>query len=342
MLRIIDANSNRMSEGLRVLEDVSRLLLNDADLSLRLRKLRHSLIQSVNVLGIDLISKRNAQEDIGISFISSAAQQSVPSLVTANAKRVEEALRVIEELAKDPELASRLSSEDFKRARFELYSLEQILISKLLRKETVARLTGLYVIVDTEVMGNRCKTDTVREAIIGGAKVIQLRDKHSSKRDLLELAIEFQNICANLNVLFIINDHLDIALASNADGLHIGQEDLPVSVARKLLPVDKIIGCSVTSINETQEAESNGADYVAVGSIFSTQSKTDVDVVGIDRLQQVKQATTLPVVAIGGINEHNIPEILTTGVESIAVISAVLDSENIEETTRQLVNLIER
>jgi len=254
----------------------------------------------------------------------------------ANARRVQEALRVLEELAKVPDTTPELDSEKFKKARFNLYTIERTLLSKLLRKDKVKGIPGLYVIIDTQVLKGCSHIEVASQAIRGGATTIQLRDKFQSKKELLPIAQQLKNLCAEHNVLFIMNDYLDLALASDADGLHVGQDDLPVKVARKLLPMDKILGCSTTAVDQAITAESEGADYIAIGSMYPTSSKETAKLVGLERLQQVRQAISLPLVAIGGINKDNVAEVLAAGADSVAVIGAVLGAESPEEAARQI------
>jgi thiamine-phosphate diphosphorylase len=150
-----------------------------------------------------------------------------------------------------------------------------------------------------------------------------------------------KNLCAEHNVPFIINDYLDLALAADADGLHLGQDDLPVKVARKLLPIDKIIGSSTTTVDQAVAAESEGADYIAVGSIYPTPSKETAKVVGLDRLSQIRQAVTLPLVAIGGITRDNVDEVIAAGASAVAIISAILQAKDIAAAARQIVDRLE-
>lgn len=341
-LRIIDANCNRIGEGLRFLEDIARFLLNDATLTQQLKTMRHNLLKKLSKFSIALLSQRNSKSDVGINIELASQQQDLPSLITANAKRVEEALRVVEELAKLPDLSSGLHSKDFEQARFDLYTLERQMSSKVLRRQKTARLTGLYVIIDTQTLGQRNEIDAASQAIDGGAKVIQLRDKYHRKRELLTVAQKLRDLCYKSNVLFIVNDHLDIALAVDADGLHIGQDDLTLSMIRKELPINKLIGLSTHTLAEAKKAESEGADYIAVGSIFSSPTKKSARVVGVENLLQIRQTISIPIVAIGGINKENIAEVIIAGADAAAVISAVMAQENIEAATRQLVKEIEQ
>jgi thiamine-phosphate pyrophosphorylase len=340
-LRIIDANCNRIAEGLRFLEDVARFLLNDSSLTKQLKAMRHNLVKTLNRFGPALISQRKVEADVGFGTEISH-NQDLLSLVTANARRVEEALRVVEELSKLPDLSPTLHSRDFETARFNLYTLQRELLSRLTRRQKTERLSGLYLIIDTQTLGFKGEVDAARKAISGGVRVIQLRDKQRSKSELLNIAKSLSDLCRKSGTLFIVNDYLDIALASEADGIHIGQKDLPLSVIRKELPVDRIIGISASTSALARKAEADGADYVAVGSIFPSPTKPKATVVGLERLLQIKKAISIPVVAIGGINRQNIGEVMAAGADAAVVISAVLNQKNMQSAARQLVREIEK
>ena len=342
-LRIIDANLNRIGEGLRLLEDIARLLLDDAALTQQLKTMRHELIRGDLPFHQQLLQARNSASDVGIDIEAAGEekQRELPITIVANSRRVQESLRTLEELAKIPGTVPELDSEKFKQARFDLYTIEQKLLSRLLRKDKVKRISGLYVIIDTQALKGHSHTEAASQIISGGAKTIQLRDKLHSKKELLPIAQQLKELCAEHNVLFIVNDYLDLALATEADGLHLGQDDLPVEVARKLLPMDKILGCSTTSVDQAIAAESDGADYIAVGSIYPTSSKETVKVVGLDRLRQVRQAITSPLVAIGGITRDNAAEVIAAGADAVAVISAILQAENAKEATRQIIEVVQ-
>jgi len=336
-LRIIDANLNRSSEGLRLLEDMARFLLNDAAISQQLNAMRRDLAQNAWSLGIKLLSQRDTERDIRADIEAVSEWHDIADMIRANAKRVEESLRVMEELAKLPDISGMLNSRDFERARFALYNVERRLLSKILREEKKKKLTGLYVVLDTQALAGRDEVQVAGEIIRGGAKAIQLRDKQRSKGTVLPIAQKLQKLCADSGVLFIINDHLDLALCSDADGLHIGQDDLPLPAVRKELPIDKIVGCSATMVSQAIRAEGEGADYIAVGSMFPTAAKADAILVGPDTLKQIRQAVSSLLVAIGGINEDNIEQVVAAGADSVAVIGAVLGKENVKLATEQLV-----
>jgi thiamine-phosphate pyrophosphorylase len=341
---MIDANLNRSSEGLRVLEDVARFLLNDAELSQRLRTLRHNLARETESLSVGLLSHRDSEHDVGHLHSKdkerakeATSLRGLLDLVTANAKRAEESLRVIEELAKLPEMNSMLNSARFEQTRFALYTLERDLISKISRRDKIERMAGLYVILDRQFLAGRDELEIATQIIEGGAKAIQLRDKQSKKGEMLVVAQRLRELCSQAGALFIINDYLDLALAVAADGIHIGQEDLPLPVVRRELPIDKIIGCSVTTVSQATRAQDEGADYIAVGSVFPTATKKEAIVVGIDTLRKLKRTISTPVVAIGGINHNNVGEVVAAGADAIAVISAVLGEKDVRGAVQKLV-----
>ena len=341
--RIIDASRNRIGEGLRLLEDVARLLLGEAGVTEQLKVMRHELVRLDESLYQRLLESRDSAGDVGVDIEvpGEEKQRDLPTIIVANARRVQEALRTLEELAKLPEVAPHLDSEKFKHARFQLYTIEQDLFGRILRQDKTERVGGLYVILDTASLVGRSHIEVARQVIRGGASVIQLRDKTTPKDELLALARELAALCHENGVLFIMNDYLELAIAAGADGLHIGREDLPCTEVRKLLPINMILGRSVTSVELAVAAEADGADYIAVGSMYPTPSKAKAVVVGPEMLSQVRQATSRPLVAIGGITRDNAAEVMATGADAIAVIRAVVSADSPEEAARQIVNEIE-
>ena len=184
-------------------------------------------------------------------------------------------------------------------------------------------LRGLYVIIDPAVAKGRDEVEIARAALAGGASILQLRDKTRDKGLLLPIALALGRLCRERGTLFIVNDHVDLALAVEADGVHVGQKDLPLSVVRRLAP-EMIVGCSTNDPEEARRAEADGADYVSVGRLFPTGSKDDTRPATTETLRAVKAAVSVPVCAIGGITEANIDEVLAAGAEMAAVIAAVI------------------
>jgi len=199
----------------------------------------------------------------------------------------------------------------------------------------------LYVITDPAIAGGMPHAEIARRAVEGGADVVQFRDKILPGRDLLAVACEIREITWEAGVLFFVNDRIDIALASEADGVHIGQDDLPVRDARSISPEGFIIGVSVGSVNEAVAAESAGADYLSLSPIFPTTSKDDAGPGhGIAELQAICASVTLPVIAIGGITPRNAPEVIAAGAEGVAVISAVMAQDDITAAARHMKAII--
>ena len=198
----------------------------------------------------------------------------------------------------------------------------------------------LYLVTDRMVLGARDLLQSIEEALKGGVTLVQLREKELSSSEFYDSACAIKELAHAYHVPFIINDRLDIALAVDADGLHIGQDDLPLTVARKLLGPDKILGYSVSTIEEARCGEQNGADYLGAGTVFWTGSKSDIgEPIGLEGLQQINKAVSIPVVAIGGIGPANLSAVKSTGVDGVSLISAILGQADIETASLNLINL---
>ena len=198
----------------------------------------------------------------------------------------------------------------------------------------------LYLVTDRELVGTKEFYESIERAIAGGVTFLQLREKSLSSRDFYHAALELKSLAARYNITFVINDRLDIALAVDADGLHIGQNDLPVEAARKLLGPDKIIGVSAANCEEALAAERGGADYLGVGAVFPTGTKADARKVSLEKLADIKRKVKIPVVAIGGINEKNAASVMSSGVDGICVVSAILAKEDTKKAAEALVTAI--
>ena len=194
----------------------------------------------------------------------------------------------------------------------------------------------LYVLTDEKLSRGRSNEEVVEQAIAGGADVIQLRGKDYTTKKLLEEALKLKKLTRSMGILFIINDRVDIALAADADGVHLGQDDLPMEYARRLLGDDKVIGLSVQNVEQAVQAEKDGADYIAVSAIFATATKVDAQPLGLKTITDIKRSANIPVVAIGGINAENAAQVRKAGADCIAVISAVVSADNVKEAARNL------
>jgi thiamine-phosphate diphosphorylase len=203
------------------------------------------------------------------------------------------------------------------------------------------RVRGLYVIVDPGATRGRDPVEVARLALEGGASMLQWRDKGRDKGEQLPDVRAVRELCARHRALLIVNDHADLAVAVGADGVHLGQKDLPPEAVRDMLPAGSVIGVSTNNLEEARRAEQRGAGYVAVGSIFPTGSKEVTRPASPERLAEVKAAVGLPVVAIGGIDEGNIDQVLEAGADAVAVISAVCGADDAREAARRLVERIQ-
>lgn len=197
----------------------------------------------------------------------------------------------------------------------------------------------LYLISDKDILKNKDLIESLEEAILGGITILQIREKDDSTLDFYNEAIKVKNLTQKYNIPYIVNDRLDIALAVDADGVHLGQGDMPLNIARKILGPDKIIGVSAHNIEEALEAQAGDADYIGVGAIFSTSTKKDAIGVTIASLEEIKKSVNIPVIAIGGINYLNAKEVIQTGVDGIAVVSAILSERNIRNASEKLISL---
>ena len=199
----------------------------------------------------------------------------------------------------------------------------------------------LHVLTDTVLQNRFSHLDLAERAISGGADTIQLRQKSGSTRELIQIADRIKRLCARTGIPFIVNDRIDVAIASEADGVHLGQDDFPIPLARKLLGKNRIIGGSAATVEEMESCIREGADYVGFGPVYPTGSKDDAGPVsGIDILKQIVASSPVPVIAIGGIDRNNASHVMGAGAHGIAVISAVCCRENPKEAARELHQMV--
>lgn len=198
----------------------------------------------------------------------------------------------------------------------------------------------LYAVTDRKWSDNDTFYTHIEESLEGGVTFLQLREKNLDTNSFFKEAIKIKELCKKYNVPFIINDNVEIALKSNADGIHVGQDDMNAKEVRKLIGNDKILGISVQTVEQALLAQEQGANYLGVGSIFTTTSKDDAKNVSINTLKEICNAVNIPVVAIGGIDKDNIKQLSKTGINGIAVISAIYANKNIKEATATLKKLV--
>jgi thiamine-phosphate pyrophosphorylase len=324
--RILDANANRAREALRVIEDYCRFVLNDAFLSGELKHMRHELTDILELLRPRLmLEARETQQDVGtrISTAQEWERSCLREVAKANLKRLQEALRSLEEFAKvcRVDLAARLE-----QLRYRSYTLERAVV---LGADTRQRLADarLYVLLN----GKQCQAAldwTIRECAAGGVSMVQLREKHLSDRALLERARDVRRWTRAVGVLFIMNDRPDIARLAEADGVHVGQDELTVRAVRRIVGPDVLIGVSTHNPGQLRQAILDGASYVGVGPAFPSQTKDFAAFPGLDFVRQATAETSLPAFVIGGITPENIGQAVAAGARRVAVGAAICGADD--------------
>ena len=338
--RIIDAAANRAREGLRVVEDFVRFTLDDAHLTGLLKQCRHDLAQAVATLDSSaLLASRETLQDVGtgITTQTEAIRRSPLDVATANFKRAEEAIRTLEEFGK---ILSPTLSGQLEQLRYRLYAVEKaILRTHANRQRWEGR--NLYLIL-TEGLCHHGLEPAVRNAIAAGAAVVQVREKSMADRQLIEHGRRVRQWTREAGALLIINDRADLAVLTHADGVHVGQDELTVREARRIVGPDRLVGLSTHTIEQARQAVLDGADYIGVGPVFPSTTKKFDEYAGLELVRLVAAEITLPWFAIGGIDADNIGEAIAAGASRVAVSGAICGAEHPADTTRQLTALLGR
>jgi len=334
--RIIDANFNRAREAIRVIEDFCRFALNSGPLTERAKQLRHELSAAIGKLDANrLISSRDTPGDVGIGkTVDKQLQRAdLKDCFTAGCKRLTEALRT---LAETTQTLNRSVAGTIEKLRYAAYTLEKDIVVFSEPAEKFKRV-GLYVIISSSLPAD--VISLTHRCVAGGADCIQLRAKDADDDKLFAMAVEFVQICRAADVLSIINDRADIAVAADADGVHLGQNDLPIEQARKLQLTPLIIGKSTHSLEQLGAVCKERPTYVSLGPVFATKTKPTVEPVGIDYVRQGTERladTGIGNVAIGGITLDNVEEVLSTGARTIAVCAVVTEAADPTTTCKEL------
>jgi len=323
--QIIDANLDRAREGLRVLEDWARFGLGKEKYVKRIKNFRQILGKN----HLEVYKKsRNYIEDRckGLTHQEQIKRKTSDQIISSNAGRVQEALRVIEEFSR---LHNHQLSQIASEIRYEIYTLEIDLLSlnKRNKSEKILKENDLYVITDQK----ENLLEIIEDILIAGVKIIQHRFKKGTDKDHLQEAIQIKNLCKRYNSLLIVNDRLDIALASNADGIHLGQDDLDIKTARKLLGYSKIIGISANNEIDNSNALKEDCDYIGIGPVFETTTKINKKAIGIEKIKTLTNDLNIPWFAIGGINSNNISYLKSNGFKKVALVSHLMNSEDPKE-----------
>ena len=323
--QIIDANLDRAREGLRVLEDWARFGLGKGGYVERIKNFRQIL--GKNHLEVYKQSRNHIEDKCkGLSHQEQINRKTSEQIISSNSGRIQEALRVIEEFSRlhNHEL-SKIASE----IRYEIYTLEIELLSLSKHKNSqgILKENNLYVITAQK----ENLLEILEDILIAGVKIIQHRFKVGTDKDNLKEAIQIKNLCKKYNSLFIVNDRIDIALASNADGIHLGQDDLDLKTARKLLGYSKIIGISANNEIDISNAYKEGCDYIGIGPVFETATKKNKKPIGIEKIKTLTKDLNIPWFAVGGIKKNNISLLKYNGFKKIALVSELMNSEDPKE-----------
>lgn len=298
LFQIIDANINRISEGLRVIEEYCRFIARHKTYTDQLSAMRKTLNRS-ETNEIDHLRIRNTEQDMRAKE-TPVQRKDTRQVLKANFKRVEEGLRVLEEYTGNPV---------YNQLRYDAYQLEKDIILTMLKKPINP---GIYLISDN--------LDVLKQGIDWEVSIIQLRDKTAPKAQILVKARQLKIWTTESPTVFIVNDHLDIALTTDADGVHTGSDDIPIAAQRAILGPHKIIGRTCHSLAHGLAAEAAGADYVSAGPIYATPTKPDKQPIGFEYLEQARHQLHIPYVAIGGISIETLPEILTYSPPLVALV----------------------
>lgn len=336
LLRALDAGENRAREAVRVIEDYVRFVLDDRHLTERCKALRHAIAATLAAVPLpDRLAARETQADVGTP-LTLPAEETRPSdaeLLGANFGRLQEALRSLEELGKrvSPDAAGRL-----KQLRYQAYTLQRAVS---ITGQSIARLAQarLYVLIDARPTADEfCRL--AEELVAAGVHVIQLRDKLLDDRPLLERARMLRKICRGPDTLFIMNDRPDLAVLAEADGVHVGQEELSVKDARLIVGPRRLVGVSTHSIQQARQAVLDGADYIGVGPTFPSGTKPFDHFPGLELVRAVAAEIALPAFAIGGITLDNLPQVLDAGLTRVAVSGAVAGADRPGEAAGMLLH----
>ncbi len=323
--RIMDASANRAREGLRVVEDYVRFALNDPGLTRRLKLVRHRLADAL--AGLDpafLIAARDTTGDVGTHIMTAneQARENPRAVVTANFKRTAEALRSLEEYGK---LINVWLSGRFEVLRYDVYTLEKLVLTAIASNRLLGDARLMVLVGGLATLGDL--TWVVGEALQGGAQVIQLREKNIDDREWLRRAREVRILTAQAKAKFIVNDRVDMALLSRADGVHLGQDDISVRDARRIVGPSVLVGVSTHNRAQIERAVLDGASYLGVGPVFPSTTKSFDDFAGLQLVSEASELTNIPWFAIGGINTSTVDEVIASGATRVAVSAGVVQAE---------------
>ena len=325
--RIIDANLNRAAEAARILEEIARFLLDDKDLSEKLKNIRHKINLTQDEDYSTYLKARDTQNDVGVDIKNSTQRIDIENIFKANIKRLQQALRTLAEY-------SGVKADNvliYEKLRYESYTLEKIMWDKLKENYNRIKLSEkkLYLVTNSDSFESEdAFLDAVASALEGGVDIVQLREKKMGANEILNLGKKIKLLCSQYNATFIVNDRIDIAAILQADGVHLGQDDLDVKSAREILGHNTIVGVSTHEPKHALKALEDGADYIGVGPVFATPTKEGKTPVGLEYVKWASENVQIPFFAIGGIDEENVSQVVEAGAKKIAVVRAIINAQN--------------
>lgn len=325
--RILDANLNRATEAARILEEIARFLLNDIELSEKLKNIRHKIssIQEQNYS--EYLQARDTQNDVGVNISNSTERINVENIFKANIKRLQQALRTLAEYS----VESKDNAKIFEALRYNSYTMEKIMWDKLKEKYNQIKLGDkkLYLVTNSDNFESEdAFLDSIASALEGGVDILQLREKTMPANKVFELGKKIKQLCLQYNTTFIVNDRVDIAFLLDADGVHLGQDDLDIKSAKEILGANAIVGISTHAPEQALKAFEDGADYIGVGPVFETPTKQGRVPVGIEYVKWIAENITIPAFAIGGIDEDSVDEVIEAGLKRVAVVRAIINAKS--------------
>lgn len=332
MKRIIDANLNRATEALRVIEEIARFYLDNEKIAQELKFSRHELAKVIDINYNTLLKSRDTENDVGVNISNPTEKTNILDIYKANFKRLQQALRVLAEYGN----SEGIDISVFEKIRYNSYTLEKNMFEELSKKIKINRLkeAKLYLVTDRTNYSNQDEfLDKVALALKGGVQIVQLREKTASAKEIVDLARKIKQLCSLYNAIFIINDRIDIAQIVGVDGVHLGQDDIDIHSARHILGDDVIIGISTHCPEQAAKAMEDGADYIGVGPVFTTPTKPGRQAVGLEYVKWAKDNVNIPWYAIGGINLDNIDQVLEAGASRIAVVRAIINADSPDEVS---------
>lgn len=333
MKRIIDVNINRSTEALRALEEIARFYLDNKETCEKLKKIRHFVCSFFDNNYDELLKSRDTVNDVGVDIKNPTKENrtlNIENIFKSNIKRLQQSLRMLAEYGNLPD-----------SLRYESYTIEKEMFEELKMniKKYLLDKRKLYLVTNSDAFKSDGEfLDRVALALKNGVDIIQLREKNRPAKETIELGYKIRELASNFNALFIVNDRIDIAKIVKADGVHLGQDDISLKTAREILGDEFIIGISTHCPDDAIKAQKDGADYIGVGPVFKTPTKPGRIPVGLEYVKWASENINIPFFAIGSIEPDNIDEVIKAGASRIAVVRAIMNSDNPKENIEKFLS----